>query len=315
MATRKVYYYKMNLVNNINNNEEINNYKGLLDNKLDDYLDENNNYTSIILNDGQISEGQILDRVTLDIIRNNEHWLFARISKSRDYKQSLIRNGQTQEISEVLSPDEIAYKTLETYTYLLLDYTEGVLSYVEGQQAAKITEIKKIFDQNDQFRIEIQNIASTDNIRALLTEGSTIARINYDFRIPNPEILSGLGLSNHLIDVLSDTDITNATIILKNEPRKNIVHDSSVIRRLITSLRPGNNNQKATVVGKVPGTNQQEYGFELKNYSMTIDIPTTRLIDGALQVLSIEEVSQEYYERMRIAYRNSINTIRNLANI
>lgn len=48
---------------------------------------------------------------------------------------------------------------------------------------------------------------------------------------------------------------------------------------------------------------------------MTIDIPTTRLIDGALQVLSIEEVSQEYYERMQIAYRNSINTIRNLANI
>lgn len=315
MAKRKVCYYKMNLVNNINNTEQTNNYKKLLDVKLDNYLNQNNKYSPIVLNNGQMLEGQRIDKVTLDIIKNDNQCLFARISKSKDYKQSLIRNEATQEISEVLSPDEIGFKTLEAYTYFLLDYTEGILAYVEGQQAAKITQIKNIFDQNDQYRIEIQNIASTDTIRSLLTEGSTIARINYDFRIPNPEILRGLGLPPGLIDVLGDTDVTNATIILKNEPRKNIANDGSIIRRLIEYLRPQNDNDKATVFGKVPGTTQQEYGFEFKNYSTPIDVPTTRTIDGQLEVLNIDEISQEYYTRMLLVYRKAIDTIHNLANI
>jgi hypothetical protein len=263
-----------------------------------------------------LSDGQIIDRITLDIISNDQQYLFARVSKSKDNKENLIRNTATNEITEILQPDELGFKTLETYTYFLLDYTMGVLSYIEGQKAASIKEIQKLFSENDQYELKIENIASTETIRALLTEGSTISKIYYDFRIPNPEILNGLGLPPRAIDVLGDTTVTNARLILKNEPRKDLTKDRNIVRKLIDNLRPIRENEpKATVVGKTPGTTQQEYGFELKNYSTPVDIPSTRVEGGEIIVLTLKELSEQYFARMRAAYIGAIDTIRNLANL
>lgn len=315
MAVRRAHYYKIGLINRVDGEILSDHYKNLIDNALELYLD-GNNYFSIVLNNGELQDGQIIDRVTLDIISNDEQYLFARLSKSKDNKENLIRNMETNEIEELLDQDEIGIKTLETYTYLLLDYTLGVLSYIEGQQAASIHEIKKLFTENDQFEIDIQNIASTETVRALLSEGSTVARICYDFRVPTPEVLNGLGLPPRVIDVFGDTAITNARLILKNEPRRDIARGVELVSRLINSIRPVNETEpKATLIGKTPGTTQQEYGFELKNYSTPIDIPATRIEDGEIIVLNVHELSEEYFVRMRAAYIASIDTIRNLANI
>ncbi|NMF04361.1 hypothetical protein ACUH7Y_24860 [Clostridium beijerinckii] len=317
MAIRKAYYYKINLINRINRASVNNNYKDIFDNILNGYLNNQNRYESIVLKEGELSDGQIIDRITLDIISNDRQYIFARVSKSKDNKENLIRNMATNEITEVLQPDELGFKTLETYTYFLLDYTIGVLSYIEGQKAASINEIKKIFGENDQYEMSIENIASTETIRALLTEGSTISKIYYDFRIPNPEILNGLGLPPRAVLALGDTAVTNARLIIKNDPRKDLTKDINVVRRLIESLRPDDNGDdaKATVIGKTPGTTQQEYGFELKNYSTPVDIPSTRVVEGEIVVLTLQELSEQYFARMRAAYVGSIETIRNLANL
>jgi hypothetical protein len=316
MAIRKAYYYKINLINKINRTIVNNNYKDIFDVVLNDFVINDNKYRSIVLKEGELSDGQIIDRITLDIISNDQQYLFARVSKSKDNKENLIRNTATNEITEILQPDELGFKTLETYTYFLLDYTMGVLSYIEGQKAASIKEIQKLFSENDQYELKIENIASTETIRALLTEGSTISKIYYDFRIPNPEILNGLGLPPRAIDVLGDTTVTNARLILKNEPRKDLTKDRNIVRKLIDNLRPIRENEpKATVVGKTPGTTQQEYGFELKNYSTPVDIPSTRVEGGEIIVLTLKELSEQYFARMRAAYIGAIDTIRNLANL
>lgn len=316
MAVKKAYYYKMNLISKVNGQIIENNYKNNLDYVLNRHLNDRGNYKSITLKKGEMSNGKIIDRVILDVIRNDQQYLFARVSKSKDDKENLIRNERTNEILEVLQPNELEYKTLEAYTYFLLDYTQGILSYIEGRQAAKIKYITNLFDENDQYNIDIENIASNETIRALLTEGSTISRIYYDFRVPNPEILKELKLPPRVIDILSDTAVTNARIILKNEPRKNILEEINIIKKLINALKPLNEDEpKAVVVGKTPNTTQQEFGYEFKNYSTPVDIPATRVEDGQVVVLSLEEISQEYFARMKATYIKSIDIIHNLANI
>lgn len=316
MAIRKAYYYKINLINKVTRECNSNNYKNIFDGVLNEYVINNTEYNSIVLKEGEVSDGQIIDRITLDIISNDQQYLFARVSKSKDNKENLIRNTETNEIMEILTPDELGFKTIETYTYFLLDYTVGVLSYIEGQQAASINEFKKIFREDYNFQMDIQNIASTETVRALLTEGSTVSRVYYDFRVPNPEILNGLGLPPRVIDVLGDTTVTNARLIIKNEPRKDLTRNIDIIGRLIEYLRPINNNEsKAVIVGKTPGTTQQEYGFELKNFSTPVDIASTRVEDGQIIVLTLHELSDQYFVRMRAAYIGSIATIQNLANI
>lgn len=130
MAIRKAYYYKINLINKVTRECNSNNYKNIFDGVLNEYVINNTEYNSIVLKEGEVSDGQIIDRITLDIISNDQQYLFARVSKSKDNKENLIRNTETNEIMEILTPDELGFKTIETYTYFLLDYTVGVLSYI-----------------------------------------------------------------------------------------------------------------------------------------------------------------------------------------
>lgn len=315
MAIKKAYYYKVTLSNHTNN-DISSECKNIFHDIINKFKDDSKGFRPIILSKGTMAVGGILDRVTMDVIWNDEYYLFARISKSKDNNINIIRNIKTNEIKKVLNPDETPYKTLEVYTYFLLDYSNGILSYVEGHQAPKVYELKKFIDNNkNNVVMNIENIASNETVRALLTPGSIVNRINYEFRVPKAEILLGLGLPKELIDTLTDTDLNNAKLTIKNEPYKNLSEDTNIIRRLIDAIKPVKDTGNFTIVGRTRSSSQQEYGFELKNYSSPIDIPSTKIVKGEVKSLSLEELSNEYLARMRAAYLNSKNILENLANV
>lgn len=317
MAIKKIYYYKIGILDKISNDKLDNNYKDLFDMVFGQYRLDDGKYNPIILNQGEMVAGQRIDRITMDIISNDINYLFARVSRSKDNKESLIRNINTNEIEEVLNPDELTYKTLEAYTYFILDYTKGILAFVEGLQAPNVYCLANIIKNHyDSHEMIIENIASRETVRALLQPGSVVSKINYDFRVPNPAILKGIGLSERTIDILTDADVTMAKLTIKNDPRKNITADNNIISILIKELRNSNrDDNKVTVVGKTKSSSLQEYGFEVKNYMTPIDIPTSRILDGQVIQLNLNEIADEYFTRMRSAYIGSIGVIQNLANL
>lgn len=317
MAIKKAYYYKFGVLDKITGDKYNNDYKNILDNVFEYYSLSDNDYMPIILSEGEIVGGQRIDRITMDIISNDTNYLFARVSKSKDNKDNLIRNITTNEITEVLNPNESEYKTLEAYTYFILDYTRGVLIFVEGLQAPSVNCLKNLIDvEYHQKEIIIDNIASEDTIRALIQPGSVLSKINYDFRVPTPEILKGLGISEKLIDILTDTEVTMAKLTIKNYPRKSLTKDIGIIGLLIDELKELNSNEsKVTIEGKTQNSTLQEYSYEIKNYMTPIDIPTTRISEGEVIQLTLSEIAQEYFIRMRAAYIANIGIIQNLANI
>ncbi len=317
MAIKKAYYYKFSVLDKIKGIIHNNNYKDILDEMFRDYLIDKDTYMPIILNEGELIGGQRIDRVTMDIISNDMNYLFARVSKSKDNKDDLIRNITTNEIYEVLSPNEIQFKTLETYTYFILDYINGVLVFVEGLQSPSVSCLKNIIDiEMFNKEIIIDNIASEDTIRALVQPGSVLSKIHYDFRVPSPEILKGLGVSGKVIDILTDTDVTMAKLTIKNDPRKSLTKDINIIQSLVNELKALNTNEnKVTIEGKTKNSTLQEYSFEIKNFMTPIDIPTSRISEGEVIQLTLYEIAEEYFIRMRAAYIANIGVIKNLANI
>lgn len=313
MAIKKAYYYNVKILDKITGIRTDNNYKNIFDDELNNYLNDNI-YSPVILSEGEIVGGQRIDRITMDIISNDTNYLFARVSKSKDNKDNLIRNINTNEIQEVLAPGEISYKTLEAYTYFILDYTIGILSFIEGLQAPGVNCLKNIMDTNKEIIIE--NIASEDTIRALVQPGSVLSKIHYDFRVPTPEILRGLGISERTIDILTDTDVTMAKLTIKNEPRRNLTNNFGIIGELVDELRNLNvNDNKVTLEGKTQNSTLQEYSYEVKNFMTPVDIPTSRTFDGEIVQLTLREIANEYFIRMRAAYIANIGVIRNLANL
>ena len=320
MAVKKVYYYKASIKDNNTNELLHNNFKEIFDEIIADNIlvEEEDGVTSIILDEGKSINGHRVDRITMDIISNDDNYFFTRIARSKDTKETFIRNIETNELEEVLDPQERAYKTLDICTYCLLDYHNGVVAYMEGQSAANISKFKLFIDNfsHGKYEMIIDNIASTESVRALLSPGSILNKINYEFRVPRVEILNGLGLSPKAIDALSDTDLTEAKLILKNDPRKPLSKVQNVINDIVDIFKSENQcGNHVSLVGKTPNTATQEYTYQYKNYSSSIDIPTTKIINGITVVLSIEEMAREAYQRIMSAYCSSKEHLENLANL
>lgn len=318
MATRKVQYYKVSIEERNTHNDVIGNMYVILNDIIRENCLDVNGTRSMILQQGEVGVGNNVDRVTMDIFNFDNTYLFARVGKTKDIAEALIRDLRTNEVNNVVDPQEIGYKKLEIFTYFLLDITNGVLAFIEGQSMPSVNVLRNIVNNyNELYEMRVDNIASNETIRALLLPGSVISRINYSFRVPNPEVLAGLNLPLEAIDVLNDSDLTEVRMCLKNDNRRYLASEPRIIERLINAFGAvaERNTDDVYITGRTANSSVQDYSYGLENFSTSIDIPTTRVIDGNVVALRLEEIATEAFNRMRATYFTNREHIINIANI
>lgn len=314
MAERRVYYYRISILDNYTHNDETINAHTIFNEIFTTNCVNNNGFNSLILDIGEHN----VDRITMDILRVDGNYLFARVGKTKDINEALIRDVITNEINTVVDVADNEHKKLEIFTYFLLDYTTGVLGFIEGQAAPNVINLTNIIHKyNDAYSMSIENIVSGETVRTLLTPGSIVSKLNYNFRVPAPEILEGLHLPRELIDVLTDTDLTQARLVLRNDNRKHLTSEPTLIKRLIEAVQrnPLDKGDAISLIGRTQNSSLQEFSFDIQNYSTTVDIPTSRVLDGVMSTLTLEDVADEAFVRMRAAYTTQKDNIINLGNI
>jgi len=314
MAVRRVYYYKISIFDRYVNNDETINAHTIFNEIFTTNCVNINGFDSLTLDVGEHN----VDRITMDILHRDGNYLFARVGKTKDINEALIRDIRTNEINTVVDVADNENKKLEIFTYFLLDYTTGVLAFIEGQAAPNVSNLTNIiYRYNDGYLMNIENIVSNETVRTLLTPGSIISKLNYNFRVPAPEILEGLHLPRELIDVLTDADLTQARLVLRNDNRKHLTSEPTLIERLIDVVQrnPLDDGDEISLVGRTVNSSLQEFSFDIQNYSTTVDIPTTRVLDGVISTLTLEDVAEEAFVRMRSAYTTQKDNILNLGNI
>lgn len=314
MATRRIYYYRISIFDRFTQNNLTLNAHTIFNDIFSGNCANINGVDSLILDLGENN----VDRITMDILHNDPNYLFARVGKTKDIAEVLIRDIRTNEINTVVDPSDNEYKKLEIFTYFLLDYTTGILGFIQGQAAPNVNNLINITNRySDIYTMEIENIVSTETVRALLTPGSVISKINYNFRVPAPEILEGLDVPREIIDVLTDADLTQARLVLRNDNRKYITSEPGIIVRLIDAIQNNqtNDDNEISLTGRTVNSSLQEYSFDIQNYSTTVDIATSRIVDGIIKAYTFEEVAEEAFARMRLAYNTQRNNIINLGDI
>lgn len=309
MANKKVYYYTFEVSSG---NERRNLLPQEIRNLVNGIFNENcvnsNNLTHLVLN----PEATVLERVTMDIISNDENYLFGRIGKYKDNSESLFRNINTYEVSDV-GNDEMF---LEIYTYFILDYSYNIIGYINGRSAPNAFQLEGIINSyQEEYTMSLSNIVSGETVRALNTPGATISKIEYTYRVPDIRILAHLGLNREEVLELQETEYKTVDISIKNERRKSLTGDSPIIDRLIDAFSRNNNLEKKRFKGKVPNSSSQEYGFEMENYSTKIDVPITRVENGNLIRYSLEEIAEQIIARLRAGYLANRRHILRFANI
>lgn len=314
MATRRVYYYKINIFDRYTQNDLTLNANTIFNDVFRANCVNANGLNSLILDQGENN----VDRITMDIIRVDDHHLFARVGKTKDINEALIRDTITNEINTVVDVADNEHKKLEIFTYFMLDYTTGILGFIGGQSAPNVINLINIINKySDIYLMEIENIVSNETVRALLTPGSVISKLNYNFRVPSIEILEALNVPREIIDVLTDTDLTQARLVLRNDKRKNLTSEQNTIGRLIDAIQhnPLDVSDGISLTGRTVNTSLQEFSFDMQNFSTTVDIATSHVLNGIISPYTLEEVADEAFARMSLAYNNQKNNIINLGNI
>lgn len=309
MAKKKILFYSIN-VRNKETLRKIDNstIKDLIFDIIKENSIEGTTSNHLMLEEDK----KQLERTTMDILENDENYLFARLGKIRGNGDILERNLQTYQANSIANET----KRPEIYTYFLLDYNYGIIGFMRSNSMPKPDVIKNIFDRyNENYTLEIENILSLKTVNSLMKPGSELSRIKYSYKIPDVHILSDLGLDRETVAELQNVDYYTVDICIKNEPKKKLTKQRKTINHLIALFDKNSNIDNKIFKGNIPRNASRDYKFDIDNFSIVIDIPKDKIINGEIKIYSLEEISEEVKIRMKENYKRNRKHILRLSGI
>ncbi|WP_291562139.1 MULTISPECIES: hypothetical protein [unclassified Clostridium] len=298
MGQRKVYYYTISIKEVCSDNDVLRELKNIFNNIFDNYCVEHK--------ESDIKTLALCNKeVMLDIIYEDNTYLFGRVGKETEHYNVVKRNKSTLQCKYAIDGDDAKNTYLEICTHFLLDYTNGIVGFIFGKSAPSVHSLINIVNEYDQnYIMNIENIASEDSIKSLLKPGATLGKIKYVYRLPNVEILEHLGLSKSQIGALLDTNIMEAELILKNT-RKLITNDGKVINNIFTAFSKLPQTIKDTIkfYGKTPNSSSKDYRFDYQEISFSVDIDEYRSEAGKKIKLEPDEVAEKVLHKLRSLYK------------
>ncbi|MVO71752.1 hypothetical protein GOD95_09900 [Paeniclostridium sordellii] len=311
MATKKVIYYSFNIRDNIRGiNLNSDDAKNLIKETINRIGELENNITQLVLDKESLKH-----RANIDIFHNDDDYLFGRVGKLKDGKDSLIRDINTLEANS-LNPGED--KMLEIYTYFLLDYNNGIVGYVQNKSSHKPYIVQNIINSNhENYTMDLRNVVSGETVRALMKPGSKLGKIEYSFAVPDPRILAEIGMSRESAAELAEEGAVNVNISITNSKnsRNPLTRNAEIIQRLIGSFQTNNNISGKKFRGTPGGEKTQTFKFELENFNTPIDVQPTRVDEDSVVDLTLDELANEFFVRMRTSYTNNRRDILRFAGI
>lgn len=213
----------------------------------------------------------------VEIVEFDDKHTYMKIGRQNPSDTVALRDTQTLE-TEIVPMRES--QLLELFTYCLLDFETGIISYIGINGAPRISAIRSLFD-NCFFKEE--NVAAklaaimTDDILQTLVHKSIISKLTLTVAIPDDSILSDtLGLNESAFDSLRNVKTRTASYKLVATRNKNIFESSSKLAELIATIKErfGDRVQGLTANAKDAHENSQAYDLLHYNFTKTVVLNT-----------------------------------------
>lgn len=301
MSTKNVYLYKVIIKDTHNRNEEIPvaNFKGLID---------------AILNDNMINDAINLtpndaEPVIMDIMENNDAYLFAKLNRKKPNNSMQKRNYNDYTTTDVLNEDELQNSGVELFTYCILGYDHGILSIVRSKGAPNEGILSRIFTVfNNRYSLETESVPNQDLIAELLNGNAPeINKIQVDIPRPDAQILQQVfGLNEG--EVLNAVHRNTASLVFEVKPefRGALCDDTTIITQLIEVFRRRRNNYNSVKLsGKPDGsTRQRQYDLYEEYFKYPITVSEYRQEGGRKVEIEKQELQNSYRREMMNIYND-----------
>lgn len=198
-------------------------FQNIIDNKLNDF------------NAVRIDEES---HDTIEFIKENEKYIFAKMGRTKDVYAVHLRNNETLEPSPIQIGND---QSLEIFTYLLMDRENFVVSYLREQSAPSIQKLKDLmnfnFGSSENTFAEISSVIIEDAI-PLLKDKDTIGTIKYKVSVPPNEMfnIDRLGLTQSQYETLSNQKSVDFEIKLVAERNKDALEDKNKLGSFLTNI-------------------------------------------------------------------------------
>ncbi|SCL85258.1 hypothetical protein [Sporanaerobacter sp. PP17-6a] len=312
MSKKKIYYYCVKLYSDVTKKEiSYKKIKVIFNKIFDSYSKQNKNIRSLSLNQSEIS-------ITMDILENNENYLFGRIGKVKDNSSMQIREYGTLSSDEVLSRKDTMKKGVELCSYFIYNYEDGILGYVKSQSVPDAYIFNNITKYSKKYYTEINPIPNPSAYKKLFKDGSILSRITFTVPVPDTQVLRDkemLGLDREQIRILEQTNTKYITLIVKNENRRFLTNVKEDIINIIKSfLRKEKEYKDIKITGSGNDFNSRDFDLKEQVFYYNIDVKDYDTENHQKIALDIERKGKIYKEVLKESYENNKDDLLILTN-
>ncbi|MCR6516450.1 hypothetical protein M4I33_16460 [Clostridium sp. LY3-2] len=299
MSTRKVYYYCVEVKDGRSNIDVTSNIKDIFNNIFSKNANVVDGRKTLQIQNGEVS---------LDILVNNNDYLFARVGKETEHYNILKRDTTTFRAEPVIRNEDIN-SILQVCTYFLLDYNTGIVGFVFGKSAPTPNALTNIvMDYDSKHSINISRIASPESVRSLLKPGSELKKVKYIMRTPNIEILEALNIKDSLKQKMIEMDKQEIEIIIKNK-NKSMFPTFEETKGFIEDIFSANEKEDISLFGNSGSSRQKEFKFLEQDISYPIEITEYVVVDKIKKRMENEAISTMVYNTLKKVYNDNYEDI------
>lgn len=266
---RKVSFFRLILEKQLEGQREV-----LSREQNEEYFQQIYNSKMISLENGSRAIDVITNGNTyvIEVVEYANHQVFAKIGKQNGADTVALRDQHTLESEEVPMTDTQA---LELYTYFLLDFETGIISYIGIGGIPKISAIRGLFDFNlleSSITSRIAAIMTRDILDTVMRK-RVISKFEVTVAVPNDTVLTEYLANPGDFDDLCNVQARTATYKIVANRNKNFLRNNDRLGNLVASISEkfGDKLLKLSVRAKDDGENAQSYN--LLEYCFTKTVP------------------------------------------
>ncbi|MFJ7993604.1 hypothetical protein ACIQY5_15685 [Peribacillus frigoritolerans] len=206
---------------------------------------------------------------TFEIINSDDRYIFGKIGRYKDMISFQLRDRETLESSKISKTNT---QDLEVFTYLLIDRSNYLISYLKEQSAPSISVLSSLIDNvygsTQSLFGEVSSIMIEDAI-PILKKKDTIGAISYKVAVPSTEKINidALGLSEKDFEMLQNQKSVQFEVKLVAERNKSAIEDPNKLEQFLKKI------MKKTEKIKVSAKDTNEY---MQTYNIVGSIITKR---------------------------------------
>lgn len=234
----------------------------------------------------------------MEIIDYSAHKVFIKIGQQNPANTVALRDRTTLETEDVPMTET---QLLELYTFCLIDFETGIVSYIGINGAPRISAIRSLFDKflitDSQIYSKLAAIMTNDILQTLVRK-NIISKLSVTVSVPTDDVLSDhIGLNRHDFDSLRNVKTRTITYKLVGRRNKNMFESSGKLAEVIAAIKTkhGSNLKKLSANAKNHGENSQTYDLLQYNFTKTV-------------VLGDENTNYFTFDDFKTALENAYNT-------